>query len=276
MNYIEIKVVIDPVNIARDIVVAELGEIGFESFVESNEGVDAYIQESMFDEDLMKSLNSFNHAYFKIEYTKNVIQNQNWNEVWEQSFEPINVNNKCVVRAPFHQFAENIEYEIIIEPKMSFGTGHHETTFLMIQELLEMDLTEKNVLDMGCGTGVLAILAEQKKAKNILAVDIDDWAYENTLDNITKNSCSKIKVLKGGAECIENKRFDVVIANINRNILLQDLKNYCNTLNKNSRVLLSGFFSSDTDLLLEEAAKNGLTLLNKNTKNDWTLLHLTN
>ena len=276
MNYIEIKVIIDPVNIARDIVVAELGEIGFESFVESENGVDAYIQEPLFDEDLMKSLNSFNHAYFKIEYTKNVIQNQNWNEVWEQSFEPINVNNQCMVRAPFHLANTTIGHDIIIEPKMSFGTGHHETTFLMIQELLVMDLDEKTVLDMGCGTGVLAILAEQKKAKNILAVDIDDWAYENTLDNIIKNNCSKIEVLKGGAESIKNKKFDVVIANINRNILLQDLKNYTNSLNKNGYVLLSGFFSSDVDLLMEEATKNGLKLLNKNTKNDWTLLHLTN
>lgn len=276
MNYIEIKVIIDPVNIARDIVVAELGEIGFESFVESNEGVDAYIQESMFDEDLMKSLNSFNHAYFKIEYTKNIIQNQNWNEVWEQSFEPINVNNKCMVRAPFHQAIVTIEHDIIIEPKMSFGTGHHETTFLMIQELLEMDLTNKNILDMGCGTGVLAILAEQKKAEKILAVDIDDWAYENTLDNIIKNNCSKIEVLKGGAECIKNKKFDVIIANINRNILLQDLTNYTNSLNNNGHILLSGFFSSDEDLLIEEATKNGLKLSNKKSKNDWTLLHLTN
>ena len=276
MNYIEIKVTIDPVNIARDIVVAELGEIGFESFVESNEGVDAYVQESMFDEDLMKSLNSFNHAYFKIEYTKNVILNQNWNEVWEQSFEPINVNNKCMVRAPFHQAIATIEHDIIIEPKMSFGTGHHETTFLMIQELLEMDLNNKNVLDMGCGTGVLAILAEQKMASKIVAVDIDDWAYDNTLDNIIKNNCSKIEVLKGGAECIKNKKFDVIIANINRNILLQDLTNYTNSLNNNGHILLSGFFSSDVDLLLEEVTKNGLKLLNKNSKNDWTLLHLIN
>lgn len=276
MNYIEIKVIIDPVNIARDIVVAELGEIGFESFVESNEGVDAYIQESIFDEDLMKSLNSFNHAYFKIEYTKNVIQNQNWNEVWEQSFEPINVNNNCMVRAPFHQSISTIEYDIIIEPKMSFGTGHHETTFLMIQELLDMDLNKKTVLDMGCGTGVLAILAEQKMAKNILAVDIDDWAYENTLDNIIKNKCSNIEVLKGGAERIKNKKFDVVIANINRNILLQDLKNYTNSLNYNGHILLSGFFSSDIDMIIEEATKNGLKLSNKKSKNDWTLLHLTN
>ena len=276
MNYIEIKVNIDSVTMARDIVVAELGEIGFESFVESEEGIDAYIQEPLFDEGLMKNLSCFNHTDFKVNYIKNFIQEQNWNEVWEQSFDSINVNNNCMVRAPFHEPNKNIEFDIIIEPKMSFGTGHHETTFLMIQELLAMDLNAKTVLDMGCGTGVLAILAEQKKAIKILAVDIDDWAFENTLDNIVKNNCSKIEVLKGGAECIQNKKFDVIIANINRNILLQDLKNYSNSLNKNGHVLLSGFFSSDKDLLMEEANKNGLTLSNLNSKNDWTLLHLTN
>lgn len=276
MNYLEIKIDIDPVIMARDIVVAELGEIGFESFVESEEGVDAYIQESLFNEELMKNLSCFNHTDFKVTYIKNFIKEQNWNEVWEQSFDPINVNDQCMVRAPFHEPNATIEFDIIIEPKMSFGTGHHETTFLMIQELVGMDLNAKTVLDMGCGTGVLAILAEQKNAAKILAVDIDDWAFENTVDNIAKNNCSKIEVLKGGAECIQNKKFDVVIANINRNILLQDLKNYSNTLNKNGHVLLSGFFSSDKDLLMEEANKNGLTLSTINSKNDWTLLHLTN
>lgn len=276
MNYIEVKLKIDPTIIARDIVVAELGEIGFESFVESENGVDAYIQEPFFDEELMKNLSAFNHTDFKVNYIKTLIEDQNWNEVWEQSFEPINVNDKCMVRAPFHEVVKNIKHDIIIEPKMSFGTGHHETTFLMIQELLEMELDRKTVLDMGCGTGVLAILAEQKKASNILAVDIDDWAYENTLDNLIKNNCSKIEVLKGGAECIQDKKFDIVIANINRNILLQDLKNYSTTLNANGHLLLSGFFSSDAAILLEEANKYGLSLKSQNSKNDWTLLHLTN
>lgn len=275
MNYIEVKLTIEPIAIARDIVVAELGEIGFESFVESEHGVDAYVQEPMFDEDLMKQLSSFNHLDFKVNYVKTLIQDQNWNEVWEQSFEPINVNDKCMVRAPFHDVPKNILFDIIIEPKMSFGTGHHETTFLMIQELLEMALEGKTILDMGCGTGVLAILAEQKKAANILAVDIDDWAYENTLDNLVKNNCSKIEVLKGGAECIQHKKFDIIIANINRNILLQDLKNYANSLNNNGHLLLSGFFSSDKDTLLKEANKYELSLKTKNSKNDWTLLHLT-
>lgn len=276
MNYIEVKLEIDPLLIARDIVVAELGEIGFESFVESENGVDAYIQEVLFDEVAMKELNSFNNENFKVIYKYGLIEDQNWNEVWEQSFNPINVNNECMVRAPFHQPDSKIQYDIIIEPKMSFGTGHHETTFLMIQELLKMDLTNKSVLDMGCGTGVLAILTEQKNAKNILAVDIDEWAYENTLDNIQKNKCHKIEVLKGGAECIENKVFDIIIANINRNILLQDMVNYSKCLSSDGHLLLSGFFSSDKLMLQEEASRYGLKLIDENSKNDWTLLHLTN
>lgn len=276
MDYIEIKVKINKANMARDIVVAELGEIGFESFMESEEGVDAYIQESLFCEEEMKNLSSFNHADFKVNYIKKIIKDQNWNEVWEQSFEPIHVNNQCMVRAPFHEVANNIEFDIIIEPKMSFGTGHHETTFLMIEELLKMDLKDKVVLDMGCGTGVLAILAEKKQAKQILAVDIDDWAFENTLDNIVKNNCTKIEVVKGGAECISDRKFDVVIANINRNILLQDINNYVKTLNNNGHLLLSGFFSSDMEILLKEASKYVLKLFNSNSKNDWTLLHLIN
>ncbi len=276
MNYIELKVEVTPVELGRDIVIAELGEIGFESFVEFDNGVDAYIQEPLFNENELKNLFSFNHNEFKVTYQLKKIEDQNWNEVWEQNFEPINVDDVCYVRAPFHEKTSSFKYNIIIEPKMSFGTGHHETTHLMIQELLNMDLKDKAVLDMGCGTGVLAILAELKGASSILAVDIDDWAFENTVENLTRNNCSKTEALKGGAECIENHHFDIVIANINRNILLQDMKNYVVTLNKNGHLLLSGFFSSDKDILLEETRKYGLKLASFNTKNDWTLLHLIN
>jgi ribosomal protein L11 methyltransferase len=276
MNYIELKAEVNPVEIGRDIVIAELAEIGFESFVEFDNGVDAYIQEPLFDESELKNLSSFNHNEFKVTYQLKKIEDQNWNEVWEQNFEPINVDDTCYVRAPFHEKKTDFEFDIIIEPKMSFGTGHHETTHLMIQELLQMDLTDKVVLDMGCGTGVLAILAELKNAKSLLAVDIDEWAYENTVENISRNNCSKIKTLKGGAECIENHQFDVVIANINRNILLQDIKNYVNTLNTEGHLLLSGFFSSDKEILLKETQKYGLKLVAENSKNDWTLLHLIN
>jgi ribosomal protein L11 methyltransferase len=276
MNYIELKAEVNPVEIGKDIVIAELAEIGFESFVEFDNGVDAYIQEPLFDESELKNLSSFHHHEFKVTYQLKKIEDQNWNEVWEQNFEPINVDDICYVRAPFHEKKPNFKFDIIIEPKMSFGTGHHETTHLMIQELLQMNLSDKTVLDMGCGTGVLAILAEQKNAKSLLAVDIDEWAYENTIENIARNNCSKIQTLKGGAECIENHQFDVVIANINRNILLQDMENYVITLNTNGHLLLSGFFSSDKEILLKETKKLGLKLVAENSKNDWTLLHLIN
>ncbi len=274
MNYIELNIVVTPIEIGRDIVMAELAELGFESFVETELGLEAYIQQPIFNENEVKKLFSFNHEDFKVVYEVITIKEQNWNEVWESNFDPINVNDTCYVRAPFHEKINKFKFDIEIEPKMSFGTGHHETTFLMIQELLEMELTNKNVLDMGCGTGVLAILATYKKASKVVAVDIDEWAYENTKENCLRNHCERIEVLKGGVEMIKNKEFDLIIANINRNILIQNLENYTKSLNHNGHILLSGFFSSDTDLLLNEATKYGLQLLNKKTKNDWTLLHL--
>lgn len=276
MDYIELKIEITPTDLGRDIIIAELAEIGFESFVEFDNGVDAYIQEPIFDENELKKLFSFNHNEFKVSYLVKKIADQNWNEVWEQNFEPINVDDVCYVLAPFHEKKTNFKYDIVIEPKMSFGTGHHETTHLMIQELIKMDLKNKTVLDMGCGTGVLAILAEILGANTVLAVDIDDWAYQNTIENVLRNNCKTIHTVKGGAECIENHTFDVIIANINRNILLQDIKNYTNSLNTKGHLLLSGFFSSDMEVLLEETTKYNLKLTAINHKNDWTLLHLIN
>ncbi|HRP60925.1 MAG TPA: 50S ribosomal protein L11 methyltransferase, partial [Vicingus sp.] len=173
MDYIELKVEVNPTDLGRDFVIAELAEIGFESFVEFENGVDAYIQAPLFNENELKNLFSFNHNEFNVTYKVKKIEDQNWNEVWEQNFEPINVDDVCYVRAPFHEKKTAFAYDIVIEPKMSFGTGHHETTHLMIQELLKMDVKNKSVLDMGCGTGVLAILAEQLGANKILAVDID-------------------------------------------------------------------------------------------------------
>ena len=274
MNYIEVSVEISPLEIGREIVVAELAELGFESFDDFDKGVKGYVQEQDFNTELLNEVTIFKNKEFKVNYTVNLIEDKNWNEVWEQSFEPINVNNQCFIRAPFHEERNDIKYNIEIEPKMSFGTGHHETTHLMIEELMSMDVEGKDVLDMGCGTGVLAILAEFKNAKNICAIDIDEWAYENTIENIDRNKCEKIETLKGGAELLENKKFDIIIANINRNILLNDMKTYFSCLMESGELLLSGFFSSDKEVLLEEASKHGGQLVNENNKNDWTLLHL--
>ncbi|MCB9336062.1 MAG: 50S ribosomal protein L11 methyltransferase [Flavobacteriales bacterium] len=274
MNYIEITAIILPLEMGRDILIAELSEIGFESFIETENGIQAYIQAGMFSEKLLRQISILNHHEFKIDIKINEIEEQNWNEVWEHNFEPINVNNQCYIYAPFHNKKNEIEYNIEIEPKMSFGTGHHETTFLMISELLKMDLSKKKVLDMGCGTGVLAILTEMKNAENILAIDIDEWAYNNTIENVNRNNCKKIEVLKGEAELLNGKKFDVVIANINRNVLLKDMENYAKSLSPNGEILLSGFFMSDKEILLEETKKYNLQLISSNQKNDWILLHL--
>jgi ribosomal protein L11 methyltransferase len=274
MEYIEFKAVVSPLEVGREILIAELSEIGFESFVETNEGVEAYIQSEEFNENSIRNLKILASTTFQIDYSTKVIADQNWNAEWEKNFELINVEDRCVIRAPFHDKIETIEYDIVIDPKMSFGTGHHETTYLMIKRLLSMDMEDMNVLDMGCGTGVLAILTKMKKAQNIKAIDIDEWAYNNTLENIRNNNCEEIDVEMGGAEKIVNRDFDLVIANINRNILLNDMPNYVQSMVVGANLLLSGFFSSDKEVLLESASNLGLELVYSESKNDWTLLHL--
>ena len=274
MDYVVFKASIFPLEIGREILVAELSEVGFESFVETENGVEAYIQKPLYKETLIKEINLLDNADFKIDYTTATIANQNWNETWEKNFELINVENKCVVRAPFHQRISDIEFDIVITPKMSFGTGHHETTYLMIKRLLTLNLEGKSVMDMGCGTGVLAILAQLKNAKHVEAIDIDEWAYNNTLENISANNCNEIVVELGGVEKMSFSTFDVFMANINRNILIEDMTQYNSVLKSGSSLLLSGFYSSDVSILLEKASSLGLELSYKESKNDWTMLHL--
>ena len=274
MEYIEFKASVLPLEVGRDILIAELSEIGFESFVETDTGVEAYIQSKEFHEQNLTKLKILTNSDFEIAYSTKTIADQNWNEEWEKSFNLINVENRCCIRAPFHNKIDNIEYDIIIDPKMSFGTGHHETTYLMMKRLLNMNLEGKNVLDMGCGTGVLAILAKMKHAAYVEAIDIDEWAYNNTLENIRNNNCGDIEVKKGGAELIMPDNFDILIANINRNILLNDMNEYAAGLRKEGELLLSGFFSTDQQVLMETASEFGLELIAKESKNDWTMLHL--
>ena len=274
MNYTEVNVKIHPVEIGRDIMVAELAEIGYESFVETEKGIQAYIQSVDFHEKQLKTLPILRNKEFTVEFQITQIEEQNWNETWEKNFEPILVNNRCYVKAPFHPAIHAMEFSIEIEPKMSFGTGHHETTHLMIEKLLELDLTNKAVLDMGCGTGVLAILSVMKGAAPVMAIDIDEWAYQNTIENVTRNNTHLIQVLKGGAELLTSNQFNIVIANINRNILLNDLNKYAESLISGGEMLLSGFFSSDKEALSYEAQKYGMTIVDEQSKNDWTLLHL--
>ncbi|MEO7173832.1 50S ribosomal protein L11 methyltransferase, partial [Flavobacterium sp.] len=212
---------------------------------------------------------------FTISHTIEEIDQVNWNEEWEKNFEPIDVDGKCHVRAPFHPKTD-AEFDIIIEPKMSFGTGHHETTHMMIQHLLETDVTNMKTLDMGCGTAILAILAEMKGAKPIDAIDIDNWCYLNSIENAERNDCHEISVYEGDAALLKEKKYDLIIANINRNILLNDMQQYVDCLNKNGILLLSGFYTEDIPFINDSCAEKDLTFVKKFERNNWVSLKYVN
>ena len=243
--YLGYTFTIKPLEPAREILIAELGYAGFESFVETATGCIAYIQkEEAFPEreiafnQLLEEIQILQSNEFQISYTAQEIEQVNWNEEWEKNFDPIEVDGLCEVRAPFHK-SSGLEYDIVIEPKMSFGTGHHETTHMMIKHLLKLDLTDKKTLDMGCGTGVLAILAEKKGAQPIDAIDIDNWCYLNSQENAMRNDCKHIEVKEGDATLLVGQSYDVIIANINRNILMQDIPTYSDCLDVGGVLLLS-------------------------------------
>ena len=271
LRYIEYNFTIEPRDPAAEILIAELGLFGFESFVETETGLLAYIPSEEHSEDVINDIQILKSDEFIVEYSVKTIEQTNWNEEWEKNFKPINVDNKVYVRAPFHD-ASTMDYEIIIEPKMSFGTGHHETTHMMIQHLLDLDLTNKSVLDMGCGTGILAIFAAMKNARPIDAIDIDEWCVENTNENIEKNNCEFISVFLGDAHLLKNQKYDIIIANINRNILLQDLASYKRCINSNGVLLLSGFYTEDEPLLQSKAKELGFEFLKKFERNNWLSL----
>ncbi|MBG7611237.1 50S ribosomal protein L11 methyltransferase [Polaribacter sp. BAL334] len=270
--YIEYDFRISPKEPATEILVAELGEVGFESFVENEHGMFAYIQKNDWYEAILDDIYILNSDEFEIEYDFHEVAQTNWNEEWEKNFEPIQVDDLVSIRAPFHE-NPNLQYDIVIEPKMSFGTGHHETTHMMIQHLLAFNLTDKKVLDMGCGTGILAIFAEIKGAKPIDAIDIDEWCYTNSIENIERNNCNHITVYQGDASLLKDKKYDVIIANINRNILLEDMKTYATCLDTNGILLLSGFYEDDLPMIDEEASKNQLKFQKSIKKNQWLSVH---
>ena len=266
--YIGYTFVLNPVEPAREILIAQLGLANFESFVETETGFIAYIQETDWHEAILADIQLLNANEFDIKYTKETIAQTNWNSEWEKNFSPIMVADKVSIRAPFHE-AVPADYTIIIEPKMSFGTGHHETTHLMVQHLLELDLANKKVLDMGCGTSVLAILAEMCGATAIDAIDIDNWCYVNSLENVTRNNCKNIQVFEGNAALLINKKYDLIIANINRNILLNDIKTYSDCLEEGAILLLSGFYEEDIPIIDAEASKYNLQLQEFKERNNW-------
>ena len=267
--YREVSFSIRPLDPAREILIAELSQLPYESFLETENGLKAYIREADFDIASLQELNVLTFGKSQIDYVTRIIPEENWNAKWEADFDPILVDGLCLVRAPFHE-SQDVAYEIVIMPKMSFGTGHHETTFLMIRQMLQLDLIGKNVLDMGCGTGVLAILACKMGAKKVRAIDIDEWSYTNSHENAESNDCNGIEIEQGDVELLKGpESYDIILANINRNVLLSDIPNYVNRLNKDGLLLLSGFFTEDLEQITSVCAKTGLRLENFQEKNNW-------
>ena len=271
MNYIQVTFELHPLLPAREILMAELSELPFDTFEETESGLNAWIREDAFRDEILASLivNTLEDTTVKI--SSRIIPTENWNAKWESNFEPIAVDDLCYVRAPFHEPNALFGIDIVIEPKMSFGTGHHATTFLMLRKMFDLDLTDKEVLDMGSGTAVLAILAEKLGAYRIHAIDIDDWAVENARENVARNSCHRIVISHGGSEAIAGK-FHAILANINRNVLVNDMPAYLDALLPGGDLLLSGFYESDVSLLTE-AAGAGMDLIGKMSRDQWCLLH---
>ncbi|MDG1039457.1 MAG: 50S ribosomal protein L11 methyltransferase [Polaribacter sp.] len=269
--YIEYIFEVEPKEPATEILIAELGFASFESFVENENGVTAYIQKEDWNSEILEHITILNSDEFSISFSKKEIEQTNWNSEWEKNFEAIQVDDLVSIRAPFHD-DKKLQYDIVIEPKMSFGTGHHETTHMMIQHLLTLDLENKATLDMGCGTGILAIFAEMKGAKPLDGIDIDNWCYLNSIENAERNNCKHISFYEGDASLLKDQKYDVIIANINRNILLADMKTYTNCLLENGVLLLSGFYKEDIPTIDAEVSKYGLQLQNTIERNNWVSL----
>ncbi len=271
-NYLEFDFKIQPLQPWNEILMAELIEIGFDSFTEEHEGILGYIQKDLFKEAELKALPLFHKHEVTIEYSFTEMPNINWNEEWEKNFEPINIEDKVLIRAEFHESVTGM-HEIIIQPKMSFGTGHHPTTHLMIQQMMDIDFAGKRVLDMGCGTSVLAIYAKQKGAGETKAIDIDEWSVENSKENAVRNSV-ELDIELGTAENLGKENYDVILANINRNILISDIPAYVSVMNAGSELLLSGLCFFDVDDILEVCKENKLKLKKKLQREEWVSLLL--
>jgi ribosomal protein L11 methyltransferase len=276
MTYYELNITLVPPTPWSEIITAELAELGCDSFVETDSGVQAYGPVREVQLEKVKRLTILNNGIEGVQATLeiNEIENQNWNARWEADFDPVFVEDRLAILAPFHAKELQKELTIYIEPKMSFGTGHHQTTWMMSKALMDRSHIPNNILDMGSGTGVLAILAEKLGGKNILAIDIEDWAYENALDNIERNACSQIEAKLGDVDLIEGYHFNLILANINKNVLKEQLPAYSQTLNLGGDLYLSGFFTSDVDDLVKLATNVNLNYVSHLTKDNWACIHL--
>lgn len=271
MDYQKISIKITPFQEwVRDVLVAQLGAIGFDSFEDNPNGVDAFIAARAFNEKTFQdTINEFDKR-FSFEISSSYIADKNWNEVWEKNyFKPIVIAGECAIRAPFHTEYPKAKYQIVIEPNMAFGTGNHETTSTIIESILQNDVTGKTILDMGCGTGILSILASLKGAKQITAIDIDKWSYEGTLENAKLNNIKNIEVKLGDVSLLGDQTFDLIFANIHKNVLLNDMQAYYNVLNGGGTLIMSGFYTEDIPDIKEKAESLGMKDAGFVEKNNW-------
>jgi ribosomal protein L11 methyltransferase len=271
MNYKELTfIVYSSEDYHRDLLINSLSEIGFDTFEETDRGFKAYIPVQDFNnEKLNQALKQYDDI-FSFSHTEELIPSQNWNEVWESNFEPLEIGNECYVRATFHPSRPEFKYEIVIDPKMAFGTGHHQTTSMMMQWMLEEDFQNKNVLDMGCGTGILGILASKLGAADIVAIDNDPLCYESTLENTGLNLTENVSALCGSDDVIPSKQFDIILANINRNILLDQLERYVEVLKADGLIFLSGFYEgADLEMISQKATELNLNYIGHKSDSKW-------
>jgi len=262
---------VEPAIPGCEILIAELSQLGFDSFQEHENGISAYVDSKISSEIDLKDIQIFNTEEFKISFEITSVEKQNWNIKWESNFDPIYVDNICCVRAPFHPKSD-YKYDLVIEPKMSFGTGHHETTSMMISFILANEFTNSSVCDIGSGTGVLAILAELRGANRIDAIDIDNWCYLNSIENIERNNSENINIHEGEVEKLMHFTYDNIFANINLNVLLNDICIYAKMLNSSGTLYLSGFYKSDIKKVEIVANKSNLSLHESKVKNEWVAL----
>lgn len=254
----------------QDLLINSLSEIGFDTFEDTDEGFKAYIPEDELTDEKVSEISKQYSEMFTLSFEVKTIPHQNWNEVWESNFQALKINDRCYVRATFHEPHPEYEFEIIVDPKMAFGTGHHQTTFLMMKLMMETDFKVKKVLDMGCGTGILAILASHLGAENIVAIDYDQVCFESTIENSNLNAVKNIKPLCGSKEAIPNEQFDIILANINRNILLDQIERYSEVLSPNGIIFFSGFYEDpDLEIITEKSQGSGLTYVTHEKKDNW-------
>jgi ribosomal protein L11 methyltransferase len=270
MDYIELNLTFPDKNDISDILITRLTVLGFEGFEETGTGLQAYIPADKFDVKAIQQIDLIKRKANQIKFSFKIIMEENWNALWESDYEPVIIPGLCVIRAPFHPRVADVKYDIIIEPKMSFGTAHHDTTFMMISLLFEYPPQGLSIVDMGCGTGILAILASMLGANEVVAIDNDAWAYENAISNVKKNNVSGITVYLGDAGHLKSMHFDRILANINRNTLLQDIPAYSANLNENGLMVVSGFHENDLPLIRNASERQNMVFVKSVCKGEWT------